>query len=54
MNVFQIIVIGYFILNIIFGFILHGKPKTGEYDAFDTFVTNMILALVLYAGGFWK
>ena len=54
MNVFQIIVFCYFRLNIIFGFILHGKPKTGEYDAFDTFVTNMILALVLYAGGFWK
>ena len=49
----QIIMGGLMLLDVLLTVALHGEPKTGEYDAGVTLISNLIVFAILYAGGFW-
>lgn len=53
MGIPQIIVIILLILDTILALVLHGEPKTGKYDVGVTLISNLIMFMLLQAGGFW-
>ena len=54
MGVWQVIMIIYMVINVFCGFILDGKPRSGKYSGLDILATMVILAFVLYMGGFFR
>lgn len=49
----QVVIIVLMGLDILFTMLLHGEPKEGKYDVGVTLISNLIYAMILYAGGFW-
>ena len=54
MGFWQIVMIVYFIIYTVCGLVMNGKPRTGKYSIVDIVMTEIMLALVLYEGGFWN
>lgn len=49
----QFIMGGLMLLDVLLTFCLHGEPKTGEYDVGVTLISNLVVFVILQAGGFW-
>lgn len=49
----QIIVIALMFLSVVLASNLHGKPKTGTWNVNTNIVSNGLLALLLWWGGFF-
>lgn len=54
MGIPQYIVIFILGLQVITGICCHGKPREGEYNGIEAFLSATITAGILYAGGFWS
>lgn len=50
----QVAVIVWLAIDVVFGVIYHGEPKTGRYNAVSTIIGIGIFVTLLYTGGFWK
>lgn len=50
----QVAVIVWLAINVVFGVIHDGEPKTGRYNAVSTIIGIGIFVTLLYTGGFWK
>jgi hypothetical protein len=49
----QVVVAGYLLVYVLSSVYLDGKPREGNYKAWENIVAAIIYALVLWAGGFW-
>ena len=49
----QIIYLALTIIGAVYTISKHGQPKTGKYDAVSSTISNAIIMLLLYWGGFF-
>ena len=50
----QIVIIAFLAMDTGMSLAMHGKPREGKYNFWVSLISNGLLALLMWYGGFWR